>query len=107
MRKVSTLLAMAAALGMSGGMSGMSMPRYAKGSTSNRHKPHQSSKECARRVRQMCGVKLDSKPRRVWVLNNSTQCIDNINLYHWEVKWPTRKPLTRLGKLSRFPVVLK
>jgi hypothetical protein len=103
MRKASTLLAMAAALGMSG----MPMPCYAKGYTSNRHKPHQSTKECARRVRQMCGVKLECKPRRVWVLNNSTQRADHVSLWRWEIKWPTRKPLIRLGKLSRFPVVLK
>lgn len=103
MKKTGVVLALAAALGMGG----MPMPRYSKGSTSNRHKLHQGNRECARRVRQMCGVKLESKPRRVWVLNNSTQRVDNVTLWGWEMKWPTRKPLTKLGKLSRFPVVLK
>lgn len=38
-----------------------------KGQTPNKYKnPHQGKRECARRVRQMSRIPLESKPRRMW-----------------------------------------
>lgn len=83
------------------------LPRSPNQESTNKYTPHQGLRERARRVRQMCGEKLESKPRRLWIMSNIDYHTHGFaKHYLWMSTCSQRKPLAKSKLARKYPITL-